>query len=307
MLGQLFIKKHFINNNAINKTAKQRLLKILGLLVIVFAVFAVSSFLQINTWQQALSKKVLLNRVPVKEVNDVGQSLSKELPPTAVSTLSLVDIELPALPPSLRPDTSTKPSANDHFVVEKSTQKASLNKIESNAKHVVPTKKSISDMYQRLITDSSINIEIAWPNNSLKRKKIFSFLYQCIGMRFGVLTQQKNNKQKLTLANTSYTKNNINQTLKTSEWLRVAQGRLAKQERQWLQEYDLTGTPVRLFPKALDWQLAQLLTSQLKGLPLKSFRARYKYLDKHFMLTNISVNGSPLAHEWTLTTSECSI
>jgi len=162
------------------------------------------------------------------------------------------------------------------------------------------TIKTVSAMYQQLISNDSINIEIAWPDNSTEREKLFSYLYQCIGMKFGVLSHQK-----VTLIKNNYQHIADVHSNQPSEWLRIAQGQLARQEHHWLQQYYLSGIPVRLFPKTVDWQLARLLTSHLKKEPLRSLRARYMGLGDRLILTNISVNGQLLTNNWTLITKKC--
>ena len=69
--------------------------------------------------------------------------------------------------------------------------------------------------------------------------------------------------------------------------MRVAQGTLAQREYQWLRQYQLSGTAVRLFPKKIDWQLANILAEQLDGKALHTFRANYRLKHNRLQLDNI--------------------
>ena len=297
--------------------------KIISLSMITLIVFWLISIWNINLWQQALLEKVTENK-PSKKLERISQTkstfLNERLNERLAEKLAQainnkekllvftsVDLsQLPALPPlSKAPiDLIKKNVSNEKPRVIKSRQVSSKEQQKLPNKQPVKaaTNKSISAIYQQLISDSSISIELAWPNETSARQGIFTFLYQCIGMKFGVL-----NNKKVTLAKTFYQNINANDQQQPSEWLRIAQGQLASQERLWLQQFHLSGTPVRLFPKVVDWQLAKLINKQLNGEPLKSLRANYNYANKHLMLKNISLNGQSLSENWTLIENKCSI
>ena len=293
--------------------------KLIGLSMITLIIFGLISLWNINLWQQTLLEKVTENQ-PSKKLDIISQTksalLNERLAEKLAQTINnkekslvftSVDLpQLPALPPlSKAPiDLIKKNVSNEKPRVIKSRQVSSKEQQKLPNKQPVKaaTNKSISAIYQQLISDSSISIELAWPNETSARQGIFTFLYQCIGMKFGVL-----NNQKVTLAKTFYQHVNANDEQQPSEWLRIAQGQLASQERLWLQQYHLSGTPVRLFPKMVDWQLAKLINKQLNGEPLNSLRAHYNYANKHLMLKNISLNGQSLSENWTLIENKCSI
>lgn len=275
--------------------------------------------------------------IPKKIVKRIPETLL-EISESKLKTLSLVQVNLPPLPsmpsPPSKPSRIPKATPNNanyseshqniskserHKIVNTKNLNTSIKQIkQSTSIKQQPSVKATSTMYQQLISDRSIDIEIAWPNNAKERQNTFSFLYQCIGMKFGVLNKQANGTNKVTLAKNTYhlnskhlnnkhlNNNHFNAT-HTSDWLRIAQGELAMQEIQWLKQYSLSGTPVRLFPKSIDWQLASLLTKKLNNTPLIHFRARYKYQNNQLVLSNIVLNKLVVTNNWTLAKSDCLI
>jgi hypothetical protein len=271
-------------------------------------IWQISNFWQLSHWQQALLTKIAIVEAAESE-ETVPQKTSKVMA-HKVKPLSFVQVDLPSLPRLSTPAQVQKEVALEASKVEQSFKQPTKHvRHVRHVRHVADINK-VSAMYQQLTSDRSIDIEIAWPNNDAERQKTFSFLYQCLGMKFGVLNWPDTNQPKVTLAKVGHAKNtttNINSNNPVSDWLRIAQGQLAHQEQGWLKKYALSGTPVRLFPKAVDWQLAFLLTQQLHNAPLSSFRAQYKYTNQHLMLINIELNGKSLTNSWTLITRKCSI
>ena len=297
--------------------------KLIGLSMITLIIFGLISLWNINLWQQTLLEKVTENQ-PSKKLDIISQTksalLNERLAEKLAQTINnkekslvftSVDLpQLPALPPLSKTSidiikksvNNEKPRVIKSREISSKEQQKLPNKGADKQPVKTATNKSISAIYQQLISDGAISIELAWPNETSARQGIFTYLYQCIGMKFGVL-----NNQKVTLAKTFYQHVNANDEQQPSEWLRIAQGQLASQERLWLQQYHLSGTPVRLFPKMVDWQLAKLINKQLNGEPLNSLRAHYNYANKHLMLKNISLNGQSLSENWTLIENKCSI
>jgi len=284
------------------------LLALLIITTLLIATWQLISYWQINHWQHTLLEK--LNSIKVIEKKSV--KIVAEASLKSMKELSLIQVDLPSLPSNklTGEENNTKKIAKPQV----SAAQVRQDTLTKQAKQSMQNKQSIenqntSAMYQRLISDSSIDIEIAWPDNNADRQKIFTYLYQCLGLKFGVLNRNKEGQTQITLATHSYQEMAMN-TLdadKTSDWLRIAQGQLASQELHWLQQYALSGTAVRLFPKIIDWQLARLLAQQLKSAPLTSFRARYYHLGERFMLTNIRLNERLLANNWTLVSKRCAI
>ena len=264
--------------------------KFIVLSSIILSVYWLISMWNINLWQQVLLEKTT-NKAPLVELQKIALQESDKTVKNADKSLVFAKINLPEVP-------QTKTS-------QTSVPQTKVDKRQVSQKHEPPKKvsqDSTAAIYQQLISDSSINIELAWPNESSARQGLFTFLYQCIGMKFGVL-----NNQKVTLAKTFYQNGNANDIHQPSEWLRLAQGELASQERLWLKQYHLSGTPVRLLPKVVDWQLAKLINNQLNGKSLKNLRAQYKYQHQRLLLTDIQLNNQRLSQNWTLIENKCSI
>jgi hypothetical protein len=282
------------------------LYKFIALVLTTLIIYWLISIWNITIWQQVLLEKTTENQ-PSKAlkqmINNKGRSLvftNVDLPELPKKVIDLIKKNARSPQSSIK---KTKQALTDKqpILSNKQATKKANNKSEKQVVNAV-NKDSTSAIYQQLISDNSINIELAWPNESSARQGLFTFLYQCLGMKFGVL-----NNKKVTLAKTFYQNVNANDEQQPSEWLRIAQGQLASQERLWLQQYHLSGTPVRLFPKVLDWQLAKFINIQLNGKPLKSLRAFYKYDHQRLMLNNIRLNGQWLSAEWTLTENKCAI
>jgi hypothetical protein len=282
------------------------LYKFIALVLTTLIIYWLISIWNITIWQQVLLEKTTENQ-PSKAlkqtINNKGKSLvfaNIDLPELPKKVIDLIKKNA-ASPQSSIKKTKQPLTDKQPILSNKQATKKANNKSEKQVINAV-NKDSTSAIYQQLISDNSINIELAWPNESSARQGLFTFLYQCLGMKFGVL-----NNKKVTLAKTFYQNVNANDEQQPSEWLRIAQGQLASQERLWLQQYHLSGTPVRLFPKVLDWQLAKFINIQLNGKPLKSLQAFYKYDHQRLMLNNIRLNGQWLSAEWTLTENKCAI
>jgi len=290
--------------------------KLIVVTVIAFIVYCMLSLWNINQWQESVLKKTVTTQLSPL-LKDAARSkeilLEKELVPQVnhkEQLLVFTKVDLPELPEQPKPfkpvmgekynNTSTV-KASVKPIAKTTTQNASIKQQVPYAKQSSRAKtKNVSSIYQQLISDDSIDIELAWPNHKVARKDIFTFLYQCVGMRFGVL-----NNQKVLLAKTTYHQTNTHKKQQASQWLRIAQGQLTSQESHWLQQYNLAGTPVRLFPKAVDWQLSTLISKQLNGDALRSVRAHYKYNNRRLMLTNITLNDRRVDKDWQLIEKEC--
>lgn len=326
----MFNQSQFIKMPILNISSRYRLAIPI---VLALMVFVSVDLWNVKVWQQALLKTKSINKAHVEVRNKIeikngllNERLNKK-------PLSFVQFDLPALPIELTSNSLKDPDfkdkkLNDEGLKTNALRENTLKKIDVNKNKISivnlndkkgtqnkavnnqlinksqiknrTKNKRTSAIYQQLVSDQTINIEIAWPDNKRARQNVFDFLYQCAGMKFGVL-----NNQEVTLAKNEYLTFNKNNNQQPSEWLRIAQGELNNQELKWLQQYKLSGTAVRLFPKAIDWQLATLLTNQLNGASLKSLRAIYQLSGYRLMLASITLNGKLLANDWTLIQSKC--
>jgi len=300
------------------------------IIICVVTLLAIFSFFYlydnlVNTWESTLAKNIQQQKVvevEPKTANDDAEMLRKA---SLMKSMDFSQISLPELPKRVTVK-STEISADKAFrkdiykkgMTANRTQKNNVNLDNIDTSKPIQKKSSqaigeqTAHVYNQLISDQSLSIEIAWPEQSNRREKLFNYLYQCVGMRFGVL-----NQQGVTLAKRSDQKNNSvyrrGQKVQHSEWLRIAQGSLGYNENKWLTQYQLSGTPIRLFPKQLDWQLARLVAEYLsgkidnKGNPLKltSLRAKYKLKGQRLVLVKISINNKSLNQQWLLVEMNC--
>jgi len=248
-------------------------IKITLILATTLMVFGLINLWMTSLWQKNIKPKYL-----------------KSVPQTPIEVIAKKQIRLSAIALPPLPRKTQKEEANEK--IETSLVIAAIDK---SVKSKIIKKESTANMYKKLVMNSALNIEIAWPQNTTEREKLFNYLYQCAGMKFGVLQQQR----------VILVKDYHHQP--HSEWLRVAQGALAQREYQWLRQYQLSGTAVRLFPKKIDWQLANILAEQLNGKALHTFRANYRLKHNRLQLDNIYLNGEKNNTNWILMQTHCNV
>lgn len=241
--------------------------------------------LQNNNWQASTLFRGLLAIIFMFWLATVllqydEKSIAKKLKITTTQLPSNIVIEQLALPPIPKPIPIPK----------EKPQTAPVNK------------QMIEQVYQKL-SDDAVDIQIAWPRHANTREATLEFMYQCVGVQFAVLSG--NTFTKINHTKINHTKLNQSTSSDYSDWVRVAQGSLSKKEHNWLNAYALNGTPIRLFPRSIDWRLAQYLTSVLKGAPLTSFRANYQVTNRQLQLTHIHINKQQITDNWLLYKSMC--
>lgn len=311
-----------ISNNAIVDVSANRdyWLTFTYRLTIVLVVIFLFLFLYdslVSTWQQTLLKNV---HQVVNEEPKVA-ALSQPIDSQSVKSMAFSDITLPDLPNNIKIKHSkdiAKKDTDNKVKSKIAIVKESVN-VEVQPATKTPNKalgEQTAKVYHQLISDQSLSIEIAWPEQSSSREKLFKYLYQCVGVRFGVLNQHgvtlaKQNSQQRYSGNRASVQGKAE--IQHSEWLRIAQGSLGVNEKKWLTQYKLSGTPIRLFPKNIDWQLAHLVANHLAGklddqgkaVVLKNLRAKYKLVGQRLMLDNININNERLNQSWLLVETSC--
>lgn len=273
-----------------------RIIKVLSFILLLFILFQLVSIWWSTKWQKTLvpSHTQLTTQVtPAKKLPSVSVQ-SIVLPQVPKGTIAESSQAIETIPKPISPKkVLTHKLKGD---VSKNTQNNTTTKTPKQKLSDDDSKTSVASteaMYNKLVANKLLNIELAWPNNSLAREKLFSYLYQCVGMKFAVL-----DKTKLTvLMGSSHALH--------SEWLRVAQGELSSRERRLLTQHLLSGIPVRLFPKKIDWQFAHLLAQHLAGRNLTSFRAKYSLKPQGLFIDNIKVNGQLIKDSWHLVAQQC--
>jgi hypothetical protein len=197
-----------------------------------------------------------------------------------------------ALPPIPKPKTTPQTSALPTLAKPSEKQKS-----KGVKQSPAISKEQVEQVYQNL-TDSGIDIQIAWPRRANERQAALDFMYQCAGVQFAVLNGN-------TLTKTDHATLNQTELNDYSDWIRVAQGSLSNTEHNWLNAYNLTGTPIRLFPRDIDWRLAQHLANTLNGKALVNFRARYQVTNQTLQLTDIYINKQLIKDSWVLYQGKC--
>ena len=277
-----------------------RIIKVLSFILLLFILFQLVSIWWSTKWQKTL--------VPSHTQLTTQVTPAKKLPSVSVQSIVLPQVPKGTIAESSQAiETIPKPISPKKVLIHELKGDVSTpqkNKSENKTRTKAPNqKKSYADsktsvastevMYNQLVANKLLNIELAWPNHSLAREKLFSYLYQCVGMKFAIL-----DKTKLTvLMGSSHALH--------SEWLRVAQGELSSREGRLLTQHSLSGIPVRLFPKKIDWQFAHLLAQHLAGRNLTSFRAKYSLKPQGLFIKNIKVNGQMIKGSWQLITQQC--
>ena len=151
--------------------------------------------------------------------------------------------------------------------------------------------QTAAQVYAQLQADNSLDLQIALPASPAKQQQLLNYFYRCAAVQFAVLQQQ----QLSYLSPQRY--------VPVSQWLRVANGSLSKQEQQWLAQQN--GIPIRIFPQTIDQRLAQYIATNLNGTKLSSLRATYKLSPSGLTLSNINLNNQSINSNWLLHHSQC--
>ena len=234
---------------------------------------------------------------------------TESLPGNALAT-PLTSVTLPAPPPAPlklvtaephvikpQPAPRTKPQQQDKHQPELLTKQNNVSPVQPQ--EVVKAEKqpaqNSQQIYEQLSEDASLSIQLAWPAGHAEREALFTYLYQCVGAELALLQGQA-----LTIVSPKRYK-------ARSQWLRVAQGEMSRQEKHWLRAANAAGTPVRLVPESLDYNLANHIASALSqsgstSQSLQALRGRYQLSGKQLYLTDIQLNGESVQPKWLLHT-----
>ena len=252
----------------------------------------VYSWFNMNWWQQELRQKLKHLTIDSTSDNNKQQAslvISKiELPQAPKQTVAVKEVVQAAENNSLKEQQNLAPSPTK--IITPLTEKPAV-KVQPQAVKEPKQEQSAEQIYEQLQGDNTLDVQIALPTNPTKQQRLFDYLYRCAGVQFAILQQQ----QLSYLSPQRY--------VPVSQWLRVANGPLSTQEQQWLGQQN--GTPIRLFPQAIDQRLAQYIATNLGGSKLSSFRASYELTASGLVLTNIQVNEHKTQGTWLLHRSQC--
>lgn len=251
-----------------------------------------------NNWQASIMLRGLMTIVfilwLVSVLHQYVDNNSTQIPEVtikqAASSIVIEQLMLPPVPkPKVKSQGITKLANQSAVTVTK--------RVQQSSQSLPVNTQQVEQVYQKL-SDEGVDIQIAWPRFTDKRQAALRFMYQCVGMQFAVLNGNTLNK-------VNHTKGKKSELTEYSDWIRVAQGSLSKKEHNWLNAYALTGTPIRLFPREIDWRLAQYITKALNGAPLTHFRASYQLSNQQLQLIDISINNQKLTNNWMLYQGTC--
>ena len=208
--------------------------------------------------------------------------------------VAIQQIALPKVPERTEPTQATKQQSNSEINKSQASAKARPDYKKNRSKPAKSGNKQqqVEQLYHQL-NAKGVDIQLAWPQDNNQRQAAWDFMYLCAGVQFAVL-----NNNQITQVN-QQSQNDY------SEWIRVAQGDLSTKEQNWIKAYGLKGTPIRLFPKQIDWRLANNLANALKGAALVSLRASYQVFSHQLLLTNIQLNNHPITESWLLYQDSC--
>lgn len=200
---------------------------------------------------------------------------------------SNIVIEQLTLPPV--PKTSAKIQTSTQSPTSEQRRETT---IEGEKQPPLVNQQQVQQVYEQL-SDHTIDIQIAWPQQSQQQQATLDFMYQCANMQFAVLNGN------------NITKVNQPRPIDYSDWIRVAQGNLSKKEQHWLTAYALSGTPIRLFPREIDLRLSQHIANTLKGSKLATLRANYQVSNQTLFLNDIQLNTQTIKGSWPLYRGKC--
>ena len=149
---------------------------------------------------------------------------------------------------------------------------------------------------------SGPEIELAWPDSSAKRRRLYGLLHGCFGMRVGVMDASGQLYRVNGTTRVAWTPN----LDRYSGFLRSPSGRLAPEEARIVQVAGAglsSAAAVRLFPRRVD----ALLLGGLNALigpdypRLQTIHARYRLKGQRVLIESVTGDGRPYAGTIDLT------
>ncbi len=215
---------------------------------------------------------------------------SQQTQQMASKPLVMTKVSLPSPPPlpsvtKIEKVAKQKPSAVKPAAKQAKRQKTKPEPTKPQQTIVDVSKNSAEladggQLLQQVEAGQGPGIEIAWPKSFAQRKRLFTTLTQCLGVQLGILVDDSVYpiKQKLN----AY-----------SRLVRVVSGVMLPAESRLYQRSRRTGTPVRLFPRALDARLLAGLR-QLSPMPfqaIQSVRGLYVLKGQRLFIEDLQMDG----------------
>lgn len=249
-----------------------------------------------------LMQSVLLTKWQQQLIQTLSKPILQEISPgISAPILTIAQVDLPAIP-RVEPLTNTlihekPPTAELAAVFQSATadhgETADKESTALNNPLLPPSSQNLSaevrpntvkTVYQQLLSDPNLDLQIALPATTNERNALLHYLYQCAGVQFALLK----NQQLRYLSPKRW--------VAVSPWLRITRGALSPQERAWLGTKQ--GDTVRIFPQAIDQTLAYFIASALQQQKLSAFRASYQLTTLGLSLHNVRLNHSAIKEPW---------
>ncbi|MFT6269511.1 MAG: hypothetical protein ACJAVV_002337 [Alphaproteobacteria bacterium] len=259
-------------------TKKTLCYSLLGIVFLAFIANLALDYWIEKEWREAL-QKVASN----EHLQALLQEVTKETQAiTPAAPIKLRSLPLPP-PPASRPSTRVvaPPVKTDGMQRQATT---------TEPEHTQQNKQQI---YEKLSTDTLLDIQLALPANRHERERLLDYLYQCAGAELALL-----NGQEITYLSPK-------QYSQKSKWLRLVQGQMSNKEQAWARRVNHSGQHVRLFPQAIDMNLSQHISSTLGISKLQSLRGQYSLRGNALVLGSLSLNQKKLPGEWPLFKRVC--
>ena len=136
-----------------------------------------------------------------------------------------------------------------------------------------------------------VDLSINLPGDSRMRERIGRYLYQCVGIGFGVLKQSQGDYELTVLKESQYS---------ASQILRRVEQNFYVNEKHWQRSVGDTGEFVRVYPRWLDDKLVSLIEQNMHSDSLSSFTASYQLNNRKLQLIDIYINDTAVNQVWTL-------
>ena len=142
-------------------------------------------------------------------------------------------------------------------------------------------------------------IELVWPKGKAQRGRLYGYLYECRGMRLGVLYQGR--VELLEPAS------ELGAELNLGGVARLVSGALSPREQAMYSQSQHPGQPVRLFPAVFDQRVLRALRRALGSEfgRAKTLRAGYGFQNGRLSLSDIRLDGKQIAGVVVQLGSEC--
>ena len=233
--------------------------------------------------ERAQQRRENVHTNEVTQSEPAKESKSPEQPPM----ISLVSVKLPALPPPLKLQTKSA------TLVQQTAPDAHTPSLAACKEPGKAANVPMDMPRQQMLTNqlSSAQMRIDFPVQEREKRRIFDFLYQCVGIGLGAIQRQASEYTLMPL---------INFPDEPSKLLRRISGQMSQNEITLQQVYARNNELVRVYPAKLDFHLVQHLSEHLHSQSLQTFTGEYRLEQNRLLLSNIYINERFVPQTWML-------